>query len=63
LAAFSRLSSPSCRGNESHLEACIERALATDVKQIGPFGVTFKEGTDDLRESPVVELAERLIPF
>jgi UDP-N-acetyl-D-mannosaminuronate dehydrogenase len=47
--------------NESHLEACIERVLATDVKQIGPFGLTFKEGTDDLRESPAVELAERLI--
>jgi GDP-mannose 6-dehydrogenase len=47
--------------NESHLEACIERVLATGAKKIGLFGLTFKEGTDDLRESPAVELAERLI--
>jgi GDP-mannose 6-dehydrogenase len=30
------------------------------IKDIGLFGLTFKEGTDDLRYSPSLELAERL---
>jgi GDP-mannose 6-dehydrogenase len=49
------------RSNETHLETCIEAVLSTGAHRIGLLGLTFKEGTDDLRESPAVELAETLI--
>ncbi len=43
----------------------IERAIATigrgGRRRIAMLGLTFKPDTDDLRESPLVELAERLI--
>jgi GDP-mannose 6-dehydrogenase len=47
--------------NKAHLENCIESVLSIGAKKVGLFGLTFKEGTDDLRESPAVELAETLI--
>jgi GDP-mannose 6-dehydrogenase len=47
--------------NKAHLQGCIDSVLSTFRKKIGLFGLTFKEGTDDLRDSPAVELAEALI--
>ena len=46
-------------------DACVSRVLdsiiALDKRRVGFFGLSFKPGTDDLRESPYVELAERLL--
>ena len=39
-------------------EAMVER---TGAKKVGFVGISFKPGTDDLRESPLAELAARLI--
>jgi GDP-mannose 6-dehydrogenase len=47
--------------NNRYLEHCIGTVLATGRKRIGLLGLSFKTGTDDLRESPMVTLAETLI--
>jgi GDP-mannose 6-dehydrogenase len=47
--------------NESHLRRALDLAVADGRRNVGIFGLSFKPGTDDLRESPMVELAERLI--
>ena len=47
--------------NEAHLEAALAAVRACGRRPIVLFGLAFKPGTDDLRESPFVALAERLI--
>ncbi|PYM75748.1 MAG: GDP-mannose dehydrogenase [Candidatus Rokuibacteriota bacterium] len=47
--------------NRLHLERTLQRILATGEKRIGMLGLSFKVGTDDLRESPSVALIEVLI--
>jgi GDP-mannose 6-dehydrogenase len=47
--------------NESHLQRALNVVVAHGSRDVGIFGLSFKRGTDDLRESPMVELAERLI--
>ena len=47
--------------NEMHLRRAVDQVIALGKRRIGIFGLSFKPGTDDLRESPMVELAERLI--
>ena len=47
--------------NESHLRRAIDMITSQHKRRIGIFGLSFKAGTDDLRESPLVELAERLV--
>ncbi|MDO9235796.1 MAG: nucleotide sugar dehydrogenase [Aquabacterium sp.] len=47
--------------NRNHLELAMQKLLATGKRKIGFIGLSFKTGTDDLRESPLVTLAEQLI--
>ncbi|MCF6469358.1 nucleotide sugar dehydrogenase [Nonomuraea sp. MG754425] len=47
--------------NEAHLRRAFDLVAAPGKRKIGIFGLSFKPGTDDLRESPLVELAERLL--
>jgi GDP-mannose 6-dehydrogenase len=47
--------------NDEHLRRSIREVFDLPGKRIGIFGLAFKEGTDDLRESPVVTIIEHLI--
>jgi GDP-mannose 6-dehydrogenase len=47
--------------NRIQIDRAFDLIARQDKKRIGILGFSFKAGTDDLRESPVVELAERLI--
>ncbi len=47
--------------NRVHLEHAIAKVMETGKRRIGMIGLSFKTGTDDLRESPLVQLAEYLV--
>jgi len=47
--------------NSKQVERALRIVIAHGEHNIGLYGISFKEGTDDLRESPYVELAERLL--
>jgi GDP-mannose 6-dehydrogenase len=47
--------------NEAQVERGIDAVLATGKRRVGIVGLSFKDQTDDLRESPLVALAEALI--
>jgi GDP-mannose 6-dehydrogenase len=47
--------------NERHLQRTLDVIVASGRRKVGLVGLSFKPGTDDLRESPLVELAERLL--
>ncbi len=47
--------------NRVHVEHAIEKVMATGKRRVGMVGLSFKTGTDDLRESPLVALAEHFI--
>ena len=47
--------------NDGQVRHGIEAVLETRRKRIGVVGLSFKPGTDDLRESPMVRLVEALI--
>jgi GDP-mannose 6-dehydrogenase len=47
--------------NQAHIAHALAMIRATGKRRVGLLGLSFKEGTDDLRESPLVTLAEQLI--
>jgi GDP-mannose 6-dehydrogenase len=49
------------RSNEAHFRRTYDLLTANGRRRVGLFGLAFKPNTDELRESPFVELAERLI--
>lgn len=46
--------------NEEQINVAYDMVVSKPSKKIGILGLSFKSGTDDLRYSPAVELAERL---
>jgi GDP-mannose 6-dehydrogenase len=47
--------------NNEHIERAVEAVLRTNKKKVGLLGLSFKPGTDDLRESSLVNLVKRLL--
>lgn len=47
--------------NEAQIERAADMVKLTNSAVVGLVGISFKPGTDDLRESPLAELASRLI--
>src|SRR3546814_16141226 len=48
------------QSNDAQIDRAFRMITAAGHKKIGFLGLSFKAGTDDLRESPNVELVERL---
>jgi len=47
--------------NQEHIERALGAVLQTGKRKVGLLGLSFKAGTDDLRESPQVQLIKRLL--
>jgi len=47
--------------NRVHIDRAIRLIQDAGNKKVSIFGLSFKAGTDDLRESPIVEVVERLL--
>jgi GDP-mannose 6-dehydrogenase len=49
------------RSNEYQKELVYKRILEFGVQKVGFIGLAFKAGTDDLRDSPIIDVIERLL--
>jgi len=47
--------------NTEHVSRAVATILHTRKRKVGLLGLSFKDGTDDLRESPMVQVAKTLI--
>lgn len=48
------------KSNQAQIDAAIDMVRRSEAKRVGVLGVAFKPGTDDLRESPVLEVMAAL---
>ncbi|UWR11547.1 nucleotide sugar dehydrogenase [Sulfitobacter mediterraneus] len=46
--------------NKTHIDAALEMVRKTGARKVGVLGLAFKQGTDDLRESPILEVIAAL---
>jgi GDP-mannose 6-dehydrogenase len=49
------------RSNSVHIDRVVDAVLQTNKRKIAFLGLSFKPGTDDLRESPQVQVIKRLL--
>jgi GDP-mannose 6-dehydrogenase len=49
------------QSNNAHIELALDLIIKKNKRKLGLLGLSFKSDTDDLRESPAVELSERLL--
>jgi GDP-mannose 6-dehydrogenase len=49
------------QSNDAHIQRVVDAVLDTRKRRVALIGLSFKAGSDDLRESPLVTLAEALI--
>jgi GDP-mannose 6-dehydrogenase len=47
--------------NRAHIDHAVDKILKLGRPRVGMLGLSFKTGTDDLRESPLVMVAKRLL--
>jgi len=47
--------------NDAHIQRVVDAVIDTGKRRVALLGLSFKPGSDDLRESPFVRLAEALI--
>ncbi len=47
--------------NQAHIDRALESILMTRKRRIGFFGLSFKSGTDDMRESGALQIIKRLL--
>lgn len=47
--------------NQIHIQHALDMIVNQNKRKIGFYGLSFKSGTDDLRFSPALEIAERLL--